>query len=157
MYALSKQKQWEAKVKVKETDPTSSQILFFSVNKSVLTILRAEEEAEELQLSYLNIGDQFSHSVVSNSLQSHGLQHARPPCPSPSPRAYSNSCPSSQWYHHQLPGFTQTHVHWFGDAIQPSHPLLSLSPSAFNLSQHQGLCQWVSSSQKLTKVLEFQL
>jgi len=66
MYALSKQKQWEAKVKVKETDPTSSQILFFSVNKSVLTILRAEEEAEELQLSYLNIGDQFS-SVQSLS------------------------------------------------------------------------------------------
>ena len=66
MYALSKQKQWEAKVKVKETDPTSSQILFFSVNKSVLTILRAEEEAEEPQLSYLNIGDQFS-SVQSLS------------------------------------------------------------------------------------------
>ena len=96
MYALSKQKQWEAKVKVKETDPTSSQILFFSVNKSVLTILRAEEEAEELQLSYLNIGDQFSHSVVSNSLQSHGLQHARPPCPSPTPGVHSNSCPLSQ-------------------------------------------------------------
>ena len=42
---------------------------------------------------------QFSCSVVSNSLQSHGLQHARPPCPSPTPRAYSNTCPSSQWCH----------------------------------------------------------
>ena len=41
--------------------------------------------------------------------------------------------------HHQLPEFTQTHVHWVGDAIQPSHPLLSHSPPAFNLSQHQGL------------------
>ena len=41
--------------------------------------------------------------------------------------------------HHQLPEFTQTHVHWVGDAIQPSHPLLSPSPPAFNLSQHQGL------------------
>ena len=42
---------------------------------------------------------QFSHSVVSNSLQPHGLQHARLPCPSPTPGAYSNSCPSSWWYH----------------------------------------------------------
>ena len=46
--------------------------------------------------------------------------------------------------HHQLPEFTQTHVHRVGDAIQPSHPLLSPSPPAFNLSQHQGLFQWVS-------------
>ena len=53
---------------------------------------------------------QFSPSVVSNSLQPHGPQHTRPPCPSP------------------LPEFTQTHVHWVGDAIQPSHLLSSLSP-----------------------------
>ena len=46
--------------------------------------------------------------------------------------------------YHQLPEFTQTHVHWVGDPIQPSHPLSSPSPSAFNLSQHQGLFQWVS-------------
>ena len=56
---------------------------------------------------------------MSNSLRFHGLQHARPPCPS------------------QLPELTQTHVHWVGDAIQPSHPLLFPSPPAFNLSQHQ--------------------
>ena len=48
--------------------------------------------------------------------------------------------------HHQLPEFTQTHVHWAGDAIQPSHPLSSPSP-ALNLSQHQGLFQWISSLQ----------
>ena len=42
---------------------------------------------------------QFSPSIVSESLQPHGLQHARPPCPSPTPRVYSNSCPSSQWCH----------------------------------------------------------
>ena len=48
--------------------------------------------------------------------------------------------------HHQLPESTQTHVHWAGDAIQPSHHLLSPSPPAFNLSQHQGLLKWVSSS-----------
>ena len=46
--------------------------------------------------------------------------------------------------HHQLPELAQTHVHWVGDAIQPSHPLSSPSDPVFNLSQHQGLCQWVS-------------
>ena len=64
---------------------------------------------------------QFSRSVVSDSLQPHGLQHARLSCPSPLPRAYS------------------THVHQVGDAIQSSHVLLSPSPPAFNISQHQGL------------------
>ena len=64
---------------------------------------------------------QFSHSVMSNSFWAHEPQHARPPV------------------HHQLPESTQTHVHWVGDAIQPSHPPSSPSPPAFNLSQHQGL------------------
>ena len=59
--------------------------------------------------------------------------------------------------HHQPLEFTQTHVHWAGDAIQPSHPLSSTSPPALNLSQHQGLFQWVSSSHQVSKVLEFQL
>ena len=77
---------------------------------------------------------QFSRSAVSNPLWPHGLQHARPPCPSPTPRVYPNSCPSSQWYH-------------------PSHPLSSPSPPAFNLSQHQGLFQWVSSLNQMAKVL----
>ena len=82
---------------------------------------------------------QFSPSVVSNSLRPHGLQHTRPPCPSP------------------LPEFTPTHVHWVGDAIQPSHLLSSLSPPAFNLSQNQGLFKWVSPSHQVVKVLELQL
>ena len=59
--------------------------------------------------------------------------------------------------HHQLPELIQTHVHWVCDAIWPSHPLLFSSPPAFNLSQHQGLLQWVSSSHQVAKVLEFQL
>ena len=59
--------------------------------------------------------------------------------------------------HHQFPDFTQTHVHWISDAIQPSHPLSSPSPSALNLSQHQGLFQWVSSLHQVAKVLEYQL
>ena len=86
-------------------------------------------------INILLIGyNEFSRSVVSNSLWPYGLQHARLPV------------------HHQLPEFTQTH-----DAIQPSHPLLSPSPSAFNLSQHQCLFQWISTLQQVAKVLEFQL
>ena len=59
--------------------------------------------------------------------------------------------------HHQLPESMQTHVHWVGGALQPSHPFSSPSPPALNLSQHQGLFQWVSSSNQVAKVLEFQL
>ena len=59
--------------------------------------------------------------------------------------------------HHQLLELAQTHVHWVGDAIQPSHFLSSPSPPTFNLSQHQGLFQWVSSSYQVAKLLEFQL
>ena len=57
---------------------------------------------------------------------------------------------------HYLPEFTQTHVHWVRDAIQPSHPLLSPSPLVLNLSQHQSLFQWVGSSHQVAKVLELQ-
>ena len=59
--------------------------------------------------------------------------------------------------HHQLPEPTQTHVHHIGDIIQLSHPLSSPSPPTFNLSQHQGLFRWVSSSHQMAKVFEFQL
>ena len=59
--------------------------------------------------------------------------------------------------HHQLLELAQTHVHWVSDDIQPSHPLSSPSPPAFNLSQHQGLFKWVSSLYQVAKVSEFQL
>ena len=58
---------------------------------------------------------------------------------------------------HYLLEFAKTHVHWVNDAIQPSHPLSSPSPPAFNLSQHQGLFQWAGSSHQVAKVLELQL
>ena len=58
---------------------------------------------------------------------------------------------------HHLLEFAQIHVHWVGDAIQPSHPRSSLSPPAPNFSQHQSLFQWVNSSHEVAKVLEFQL
>ena len=82
---------------------------------------------------------QFSLSVVSDSLRLHGLQHIRPPCPSPTPKVYSNSCPLSRWCHPVI-----------------SSSVVPLS-STFNLSQHQGLFQGVSSSHQVAKVLEFQL
>ena len=58
---------------------------------------------------------------------------------------------------HHLLQLIQTHVHWVSDTTQPSHPLSSPSPPAFNFSQHQGLFKWVSSSHQVAKVLEFQL
>ena len=82
---------------------------------------------------------QFSCSVVSDSLGPHELQHARPPCPSPTPKVHSNSRPSSWWCH---------------PAISSS---LSPSPPAPNPSQHQSLFQWVNSLHEVAKVLEFQL
>ena len=83
---------------------------------------------------------QFSCSVISDSLRPHN--RSTPALP----------------VHHQLPEFIQTHVHWVGNAeIQPSHPLSSPSPPTLNLSQHQGLFKWVSSSHHVAKVLEFQL
>ena len=80
---------------------------------------------------------QFSRSIMSDSLWPHGLQHTRPPCPSPTPGVYSNSCPLNQW------------------CIQPSHPLSPPSLPAFNLSQHKGLFKWVSSSHQVAKHWSF--
>ena len=81
---------------------------------------------------------QFNHLAMSNSLQPHRLQHNRFPCPSPTPGASSSSCPSSRW----------------------CHPTISSSvipfPPVSNLSQHQGLFKWVSSSHQAPKVLELQ-
>ena len=69
----------------------------------------------------------FSYSVMSDSLQPHELQHARPPCPSPTPGVHSNSCPSSRWCH---------------PTISSSVIRFSSCPS---LSQHQGLFKWINS------------
>ena len=86
-----------------------------------------------------NVSVQFSHSVMSNSLQPHEPQHTRPPCRSTTPGVHLNSCPLSQW----------------------CHPTISSSvvpfSSSFSLSQHQGLFQWVNSFYQVAKVLEFQI
>ena len=82
-----------------------------------------------------------SFSLVQYSLVSYSLLHAK------------NCCTPGLHVHHQLPGFTQTLVHWVSDAIQSSHHLLSPSPPDPNPSQHQGLFQWVNSSHQVAKVL----
>ena len=84
---------------------------------------------------YLSV--QFSRSVVSGSLRPHESQHARPHCPSPTPGAYSNSGPLSQWCHPTI-----------SSSVAPP-------PPALNLSQHQGLFQWVSSSHQWPKYKSF--
>ena len=78
---------------------------------------------------------QFSRSVVSDPLWPHKPHYTRTPCPSPIPGVHPNPCPLSRW----------------------CHPLSSTSPPALNVSQYQGLFQWVSSSHQVAKLLEFQL
>ena len=82
---------------------------------------------------------QFSHSVVADSCNP--MDCSMPGLP----------------VHHHLPEFTQTHVHWVSDDIQPSHPLSFPFPPAFNLSRHQVLFKWVTSLNQVAKVLVFQL
>ena len=89
----------------------------------------------------------FGYSVQFNSVAQSCLTLCNP---------MSHSTPGLP-VHHQLPEFTQTHVHRVSNAIQPSHPLSSPSPPAPNPSQHHSLFQWVNSLHEVAKVLEFQL
>ena len=91
--------------------------------------------------TYFSLMSQFSSVAQSCPALCDPMNHSTPGLP----------------VHHQLQQFTLTHVHWVSDAIQPSHPPLSPSPPTFNLSQHQGLFKWVSSSYQVAKVLEFHL
>ena len=101
-------------------------------------------------------GDQFLFASAQSLLNRHCLCYSVAQlCPTPCD-PMDCSTPGFPALHH-LPEFAQTHVYWVGDAIQPSHPLSSPSPLAFNLSQHQGLLQWVSSSHQVAKILELQL
>ena len=111
--------------------------IFSETVVSYVEIQRQENQQIKLEKWFSSV--QFSGSVTSDSLQPRESQHASLPV------------------HHQLPEFTQTHVHRVSDAIEPSHPLPSPSPPAPNPSQHQSLFQWVNSSHEVAKVLEFQL
>ena len=103
--------------------------------------------ASYLSLAYLKhaqstciiLSDQISRSVVSDSLRPHELQYTRPPCPLLTPGVHPNPCPLSWWC---CPTISSSVVPF---------------PPALNLSQHQGLFKWVSSSHQVAKVLEFQL
>ena len=97
-------------------------------------------------LSYLRIDLISRHSHIGGSVQSRLALWDAMDCSMPGLPV-----------HHQLPEFTQTHVRWVSDAIQPFHPLFSPSPPTFDLSQHEGLFKWVNSSHQVAKVLEFQL
>ena len=96
-----------------------------------------QQQVEVIQAEVNSV--QFSSSVVSNSWQPLGLQHASLPCPSPTPRACSNSCPLGHC------------------SIQPSHPLPPPSPPALSLSQHQGLFQWIGSLHQMVKYWSFSI
>ena len=118
---------------------------------SILT-LRIPQTLEPVELQSIGsqrVGHDWSSLVCSVqfssvaqlclTLWSHGLQHARPPCPSPTPGVHSNSPPLSRWCH-----------------LTISSSVVPFS-SAFNLSQHQGLFKWVSSLHQVAKILVFQL
>ena len=94
----------------------------------------------------------FIHLLIDTSVQFSSVAQSRPTLCDP-----MNCSTPGLSVHHQLPEFTQTHVHRVSDAIQLSHPLSSPSPPAPNPSQHQSLFQWVNSLHEVVKVLEFQL
>ena len=112
-------------------------LLYTCINIKILDTLLIYTFLHLCNVSYMCV--QFSRSVMSDSLRPHELQHARPPCPSPTPGVHPDS------------------IHRVRDAIQPSHPQSSTFPPAPNPSQHQSLFQWVNSSHEVAKVLEFQL
>ena len=109
--------------------------------KLFLSLILAYSQNQYLNPSFEKGSVQFSSVAQSCLTLCDPMNHSTPGLP----------------VHHQLPEFTQAHVHWVSDAIQPSHPLSSPSPPASNPSQHEGLFQWVNSSHQVAKVLEFQL
>ena len=112
-------------------------------------LMRVKEESERVGLK-LNI--KTMKIMASSPIQFSSVAQSCPTLCDPMNR----SMPSLP-VHHQLPEFTQTHIHWASDAIQPSHPLSSPSPPAPSPSQHKSRFQWVNSSHEVAKVLEFQL
>ena len=113
---------------VAEQMSTKCRHIFFFGEYTISNDLSYDNLCDSFSFSFSSV--QFSRSVVSESLQPH--DHSMPGLP----------------VHHQFQESTQTHLHWVGDAIQPSHPLSSPSPM-FNLCQHQGLFQWVSASHQI--------
>ena len=117
-------------------------------------------------MSYVIWGEEKNESLFAISSLESTVNCTYEFSPSGQIRSVAQSCPTlcdpmnrstpGLPVHHQLPEFTQTHVHRVSDVIQPSHPLSSPSPPAPNPSQHQSLFHWVNSSHEVAKVLEFQ-
>ena len=120
--------------------------------KSLLMKMREESEKVGLKLNMQKTKIMASSPIQFSSVQFSSVAQSCPTLFDP-----MNCSTPGLPVHHQLPEFTQTHVHRVSDAIQPSHPLSSPFPPAPNPSQHQSLFQWVNSSHEVTKVLEFQL
>ena len=94
------------------------------------------EKWQTIILMILNVSFRFSRSIASNSLWPHRLQHARPPCPSPTPGVDPTDCSTPGLpVHRQLPEFTQTHVHWVSDVYNVISFLLSISTREVKLGQ----------------------
>ena len=139
-HSFSGSQVWMWELGYKESWVLRLMLLNYGVGEDWTKVNYAEGEEMEETLVFLSVSSvQFSCSVMSDSLWPHESQHARPPCPSPTPGVHSNSCPSSQWW-------------------PSSHLILSsTSPPAPNPSQHQSLFQWVNPSHKVAKVLDFQI
>ena len=133
--------------KLRYTDDTTLMAQSKEKVKSLLTRVNEESEKADLKL-YLKLRSRH----LLPSVQFSSVAQSCPTLCDPMNR----STPGLP-VHHQLPEFTQTHVHRVCDVIQPSHPQSSPSPPAPNPSQHQSLFQWVNSSHEVAKVLEFQL
>ena len=124
--------------------PASQKTPWYSVTQSI-------QHTQQMFTTSNMVG--IKYPVLSNpSVQFSSVPQSCPTLCDPMNR----STPGLPVYH-QLPEFTETHVHRVSNAIQPSHPLSSSSPPAPNPSQHQSLFQWVNSSHEVAKVLEFQL
>ena len=121
---------------------TKIRLIIFFAAKDVEVLYSQQKQDWELTVAQImnSSSAQFSSVTQSRPILWDSMNHSTPGLP----------------FHQQLPEFTQTHVHQVGDAIQPSHPLSSSSPLAFNLSQHQGLFQWISSWKQVAKVLKLQ-
>ena len=119
--------------------PTKSFLTFLSCHPHSVKIMISETEFRRGSIIYQIVSVQFSRSVVSDFLQPHRLQHARPPCLSPTPRACSNSCPLSRWSHPTN-----------SSSVVPFFSCLQSFPAS-------GSFPWVSSLHQVAKVLEFQL
>ena len=134
-----------------EISITSDDTIIMSEKEEELKslLMKVKEESEKVSLK-LNIPK--TKIMASGSIQFSSVTQTCPTLCDPR----DCSTPGLP-VHHQLPEYTQTHVHRVGDAIQPSHPLSSPSSPALNLSQHQGLFQWVNTSHQMAKVLEFQI